>query len=118
MDASHKQDPSPEELPTTTDGVPMDQVIAAMTAADPGRLVARNEFACVSVQLVGPRGRQRLRIEDLRTRQWIDLDAIELESLAWASHADLDPHLNPSATRWTNRVRASNGTVHDEGDIK
>lgn len=103
MDAPMREEGT-AAVATTSDGVPIDQVIADMMAADPQRIVLRNEFACVSVQLVGPPGAHRLRVADLRTRQWIDLDAIELESLAWAQHVDLDPHLNPSATRWTNRT--------------
>ncbi|KRE39564.1 hypothetical protein ASG73_00930 [Janibacter sp. Soil728] len=75
-----------------------------MSNRDPSRLVVRNEFAVVSIKVVGPPGRTRLRIEDLRTRQTIDLDAIELESLAWLTHRDLSKFLDPSATRWTNQT--------------
>lgn len=66
-------------------------------------LVLRNEFAHVSVTLHDPGGRPRLRVEDLRTQQVIELDPIELESLAWARHEDLSPLLDPSLTRWANR---------------
>ena len=97
----------------------MDDMVEAMLAVDPGRLVVRSEFGCVSVGIVGPQSRPRLRIEDLRTRQWIELDAIELESLAWARHNDLSPLLDPSATRWTNRPVGSplpeNGTAPAQG---
>ena len=81
----------------------LDNLISDMLAADPGRIVLRSEFAVVSITAVGPPGRQRLRVEDLRTRQAIELDAIELESLAWARHEDLSRHLDPSETRWTNK---------------
>jgi hypothetical protein len=71
-------------------------------ASDDGALILRNEFAYVSVSLHDPGGRPRLRIEDLRTQQTVELDPIELESLAWASHHDLTPLLDPSLTRWAN----------------
>lgn len=64
------------------------------------RLVVRNEFAIVAVDLRGEPGRQRIRVEDLRTEAAIELDALELESLAWASHRDLVALLDPSLTRW------------------
>lgn len=66
-------------------------------------LVMRNEFAYVRVSLHDPGGRPRLRIEDLRTQQRVELDPIELEALAWARHEDLSPLLDPSLTRWANR---------------
>jgi hypothetical protein len=66
-----------------------------------GGIVIRNEFAFVRVRLRDPGGRPRLRVEDVRTGQTIELDAIELESLAWAQHRDLAPLLDPSLTRWS-----------------
>jgi hypothetical protein len=30
----------------------------------------------------------------------VELDALELESLAWARHLDLSPLLDPNLTRW------------------
>lgn len=90
------------------DEVAVEALIADMLAEGASRLVLRSEFAVVSVHLVGPHGRQRLRVEDLRTRQAIELDAIELESIAWSRHGDLAPHLDPSATRWTNRENEGN----------
>lgn len=98
---SHTPEPAQKPM-TTSDGVPIDHIIAALRERDPNRLVIRNEFACVSVSLVDSGGRPSLRVEDLRTRQTIHLDAIELESLAWAHHRDLDRLLDPSATRWVN----------------
>ncbi len=71
-------------------------------SSDGPGLVLRNEFAAVRVTLEDPGGRSRLRIADLRTGQWVELDPIELESLAWARHADLSPLLDPSQTRWAN----------------
>ena len=70
------------------------------------RFVVRNEFAVVAVELHGPPGRERLRIEDLRAHAVVELDALELESLAWAAHADLATHLDPGVTRW----RSENGS--------
>lgn len=59
-----------------------------------------SEFGNVRVRAVGPHYRRRLRIDDLRTGQSTELDALELESLAWAPHRSLAPLLDPSATRW------------------
>lgn len=64
------------------------------------RLVIRNEFATVAVSARSSTLGTRLRIEDLRTGQFVELDALELESLAWALHGDLAPLLDPSASRW------------------
>lgn len=64
------------------------------------RIILRSEFATVAVWLRDPGDRPRLHVEDLRTNQSVELDALELESLAWAQHADLTPLLDPSATRW------------------
>jgi hypothetical protein len=80
------------------------EAMLADLSPDRQRLVVRSEFACVAVSLVDPGGRAQLQVEDLRTRQCIRLDAIELESLAWAYHRDLAPRLDPSASRWTNRT--------------
>jgi hypothetical protein len=66
----------------------------------PGRLVVRNEFGVVAVELTGAPGHERLRIEDLRSGAAVELDALELECLAWSTHADLAPLLDPSLTRW------------------
>lgn len=66
----------------------------------PERIVVRNEFGIVAVSVCGPPGRERLRIEDLREGAAVELDPLELESLAWASHGDLAALLDPSLTRW------------------
>lgn len=63
-------------------------------------LVVRNEFGVVAVELCGPPGRERLRIADLRTEAHVELDALELESLAWSRHRDLAALLDPGNTRW------------------
>ncbi|MER8162479.1 hypothetical protein [Streptomyces sp. NPDC094472] len=77
---------------------------------DAGRLVIRNEFAAVAVTVhASGKGRSRLRIEDLRTRQSVELDALELESLAWSRHQDLDPLLDPSRTRWSSEPSPEHG---------
>jgi hypothetical protein len=68
--------------------------------AAPRRLVLRSEFGIVAVSVCGPPGRERLRVEDLRDGASIELDPLELESLAWASHRDLADLLDPSLTRW------------------
>lgn len=64
------------------------------------RIIVRNEFGAVAVRLCGAPGRERLRIEDVRTDACVELDALELESLAWTSHRDLSALLDPGATRW------------------
>lgn len=83
------------------EGMPIEDIIAALTP-DPNRLVVRSEFAIVGITVrESEAGRARLRIEDLRTQQTVELDPLELESLAWARHQDLSPLLDPSRTRWT-----------------
>ncbi|WP_326837492.1 hypothetical protein VSH64_21820 [Amycolatopsis rhabdoformis] len=82
------------------EGLPIEDILAALEP-DPDRVVVRNEFAVVGVTLRrSGGGRSRLRVEDLRTRQAVELDALELESLAWARHDDLSPLLDPSRSRW------------------
>lgn len=66
----------------------------------PQRFIVRNEFAVVAIELRGEPGHECLRIEDTRSEVSVELDALELESLAWASHRDLAPLLDPSRTRW------------------
>jgi hypothetical protein len=79
-----------------------------------GRLVVRNEFAVVAVSTRTSACGTRLRIEDLRTQQFVELDALELESLAWAHHRDLDPLLDPSAARWADPTAPSDHDTHDK----
>ena len=64
------------------------------------RTVVRSEFGIVAVEVRGAQGRERLRIEDLRTQAAVELDPLELESLAWATHGDLAALLDPGRTRW------------------
>lgn len=63
------------------------------------RIVIRNEFAAVSVELAGGPGHESLRIRDLRHGGEIRLDALELERLTWSRHADLAPILDPANGR-------------------
>jgi hypothetical protein len=74
--------------------------VAPANPGAPARIVVHNEFAIAAVELRGEPGRERLAISDLRTGVTVQLDALELESLAWASHADLARLLDPSQTRW------------------
>jgi hypothetical protein len=60
----------------------------------------RSEFGTVAVELCGGPDRERLRIEDLRTATAVELDPLELESLAWTTHRALAPLLDPGHTRW------------------
>jgi len=73
------------------------------------RFVVRNEFAVVAVEVRGEPGRERLRIEDTRSAVSVELDALELESLAWARHRDLAPLLDPSLTRWQREGEGEGG---------
>ncbi len=75
--------------------------------APAGRVVLRNEFAIVNLEIVGRGPHQRLRIEDQRAQVSVELDPLELESLAWALHRDLAPLLDPSQTRWRSDEPAS-----------
>jgi hypothetical protein len=76
---------------------------------EPGRLIVRNEFGIVAVELHGDGDRQSLRIEDLRSGTSIELDALELECLAFARHEDLSSLLDPSRTRWSGEDRTPEG---------
>lgn len=64
------------------------------------KIVIRNEFAYVSVELDTESNGQLLKICDLRTGKVGYLDPLELETLAWSCHEDLAPLLNPSHRRW------------------
>jgi len=79
---------------------PGDEADEQARSTDPSALFLRNEFAHVRVSLHDPGDRPRLQIEDLRTQQTVELDPMELESLAWARHIDLAPLLDPGLTRW------------------
>lgn len=81
------------------EGTPIEEILAALDH-DPDRQIVRNEFAVVGISVCRTATGTRLRIEDLRSRQAVLLDALELESLAWARHRDLTPLLDPSLTRW------------------
>jgi hypothetical protein len=62
--------------------------------------VVANEFASVSVSIDAAANSPRLRLEDLKTGRVRFLDALELETLVWASDDDLRGLLDPSANRW------------------
>ncbi len=63
-------------------------------------LLLANEFAQVKIELDTSGNGPRLRIEDLKTGHIGYLDALELESLAWATKGELAPLLDPAASRW------------------
>jgi hypothetical protein len=64
-----------------------------------------NEFAVVRVSLMGrPGGARRLQVTDVRTGECTLLDPLELESLCVARHDSLDPFLDPSGSRWADRL--------------
>lgn len=60
----------------------------------------RNEFARVAVELDEAGNGPRLLLRDLKTGREAFFDALELESLAWSTHTDMSPFLNPSLGRW------------------
>jgi hypothetical protein len=66
------------------------------------RIVIENEFARAVVEVHQTRSGALLRIVDERGNRAIVLDALELESLAWAHHRDLAHLLDPSRGRWRN----------------
>ena len=95
-------------------GISATSASSSSSDGDTGQLAAiRNEFALVGLRVVAPGGCSRLRIEDLRTRRAIELDALELEALAWSTHADLAPLLDPSHARWTDADEESAGKTKD-----
>lgn len=62
------------------------------------RLVLKisGEFASICVQVRGGTGRETLEVADRRSGRRIWLDALELEGLVWARHADLVRLLDPT----------------------
>lgn len=96
LDKPLTAEPGPGPGPSA-DGASKDD---GRAGGDNDGLTVRNEFASVRLRVRDPGGRPRLRIEDLRTQRAVELDAVELESLAWASHADLATLLDPGASRW------------------
>jgi hypothetical protein len=59
-----------------------------------------NEFAHVTIRRDDAGNGPRLLIEDHRSGARIFLDALELETLAWSTHADLAPLHDPGHRRW------------------
>jgi len=57
--------------------------------AEQGAVVLRSEFATVRVMPDNDANGPRLRVEDLRTGRSICLDPLELEWIAWSTHAEL-----------------------------
>lgn len=86
---------------TGAEGTPIDDILAALEP-NPDRTIVRNEFALVGITVHTTATGTLLHIEDLHSRQVVELDALELESLAWSRHGDLSPLLDPSQTRWAN----------------
>jgi len=66
----------------------------------------KSEFAGVVVELDKLGNGPRLMIRDIRTGKTNYLDPLELEALAWVSHDQLEPFLNPSITRWVEQGSA------------
>lgn len=63
--------------------------------------VVRSEFATIGVQVSDRKLGQCIVITDLRTGKSLMLDPLELESLAWSRHSDLEPLVNPATSRWS-----------------
>jgi hypothetical protein len=68
----------------------------------PGRAdaIVRNEFAAVRVEIDRSANSPRLRVEDLQSGACIFLDALELASLASATHGMIEFLQDPSLARW------------------
>lgn len=62
--------------------------------------IVENEFASVRLTIDRAGNGPRLRIEDLSTEHVGYLDALTLQSLAWASPGLLKTLLDPSTERW------------------
>ncbi len=60
----------------------------------------KSEFARVRVELDTSGNGPRLLVQDLKTAKTIYLDPLELETLAWMQHEDLEPFLDPAHRRW------------------
>ncbi len=67
---------------------------------DPEVGVVASEFASVAVSIDGRGNGARLRVEDQRTGVVRYLDALELESIVWASDEWFRRLLDPSTHRW------------------
>lgn len=74
--------------------------------------ILKNEFAQVSVKLDHSSKGVRLMIQDIRTKKFIYLDPLELESLAWCNHEDFHPILDPSLTRWKENNQLATETIN------
>jgi hypothetical protein len=66
---------------------------------EPTTIVLRSEFATVSLKADYSGNGSRLGITDMRTGHVAYFDPLELEALAWSTHDDLRPLLNPEK-RW------------------
>ncbi|MEV5558384.1 hypothetical protein AB0L44_32415 [Nonomuraea wenchangensis] len=66
--------------------------------------IIASEFAEVAVSLDLDANGPRLRLEDLRSGHVRHLDALELESIAWAPDERLRELMDPSAGRWSDRA--------------
>lgn len=58
-------------------------------------MIIENEFAAVRVEFDTESHDPRLKVEDLNSGMCIYLDALELQALAWARHADLCKMVQP-----------------------
>ena len=63
-------------------------------------LIVGNEFARVAVSLDTAANEPRLRLEDLRSGRRILLDALEVASLTFLSHADFEALVDPGKHGW------------------
>jgi hypothetical protein len=59
-----------------------------------------SEFAKVRISRDYGSNGDRVAIEDVRGGRTAYLDPLELEALAWSSHADLSDLLDPGRHRW------------------
>jgi hypothetical protein len=75
-------------------------------------LIARNEFAAASLELVDRGSFSYLVITDMASGVTISLDAFELQSLAWARHEQLAEIVEPD-NRLKAPTRAARHQPHD-----
>lgn len=76
--------------------------------------IVRNEFAAVRLEIDRSTHSPRLRVEDLQSGACVYLDALELASLASATHGMIEFLQDPSLGRWrTPEV----GPLDDETEV-
>lgn len=68
--------------------------------------IVGSEFAEVEIGIDRTANGPRLRLTDLRGGRTRYLDALELETIIWLPHENLQRALDPSASRWSDEEPA------------